>query len=109
MNRFQNLDKILGQRRDAWARWVNAVSTSDGDDSERRAAWQGVCRWDEAYHNEVQRLFYERSKTVKVSSLPSQDHPAWESFCRAMDGRSYGVEETLDAWHWFKSGWDGTE
>lgn len=34
------------------------------------------------------------------------EHPAWPYFVRAMRGRAHGAEETLDAWTWFRAGWD---
>lgn len=31
--------------------------------------------------------------------------PMWAGFREEMKGRSYGAEETLDAWVWYKAGW----
>lgn len=33
-------------------------------------------------------------------------HPlAWKCFCKEMEGRQYGKNETSDAWLWFLAGW----
>lgn len=36
----------------------------------------------------------------------SKSSAAYSSFVEAMRGIAYGPEETLDAWIWFKEGWD---
>lgn len=41
----------------------------------------------------------------KLIGEQQQKHPAFKLFIEAMEGRHYGEEETLDAWHWFCAGW----
>lgn len=37
-------------------------------------------------------------------SAEDKTSTAWRDFTRAMEGRTYGPQETLDAWLWFKEG-----
>lgn len=37
------------------------------------------------------------------------EHPAWKSFVTQMSNKQYGIEPLLQAWHFFRIGWDAED
>lgn len=58
----------------------------------------------EARAQDAQRHREQIAKWCVLHKFPAPTGPVVDAFVTAMEGRQYGVEETWDAWVWFRDG-----
>jgi hypothetical protein len=60
-------------------------------------------------HAQEQAHRAQLARWCVMNKIPAPSGPVVDAFVQAMGANQYGVEETWDAYVWFKSGWEALQ